>query len=136
MHRHQERGGQGEPGARVAQGIRRARKQKRRSNPDVVALCARAADGDFLYFLLIAARIGVAEGIVQHIAVTIIALREGGLGDEGIGGEESADIRIVDPPVHMDETGAFQVLMAGVAALGVGGVERRQKPSKDLDRSE
>jgi len=36
----------------------------------------------------------------------------------------------------MDETGAFQVLMAGVAALGVGGVERRQKPSKDLDRSE
>jgi len=63
-----------------------------------------------------AARVGEAQGVVEHVAVAVEALR--GLRElhDGIGREETPEFRVVDPAVHVDQAQLVQVLVAGEAA--------------------
>ena len=64
--------------------------------------------------------VGIAERVVQYIAVAVVALRVAGELNNGIGREKTAQVRVVHPPVHVDEGDAVEHLVAGVAAQGGG----------------
>jgi len=63
----------------------------------------------------IPAGVGQADGVVQHIAVAVVALAVVGELDEGVGGEKTPQIRVIDPSVHVDQADAVQVFVSGEA---------------------
>ena len=69
----------------------------------------------------IPARIRKLQRIVQHIAVFIVVLCIGGVLQNGIRTQKSADYGIIYAAVHVDQCKFIKVFVAGVAAAGVGG---------------
>jgi len=68
----------------------------------------------------------VGERAVEHVAVGVPALAEGGVGDDGVGREEAAEVRVVNAALHVDEAAIGVVLVAGEAERGRRRERRRR----------
>ena len=73
--------------------------------------------------------VSVAERVIENIAIPVEGLRVGGVGDEGVGGGEAAQVGQVVAGVHVDEAqvvgrGLVVVAVAGVARTGESGVSQ------------
>lgn len=66
------------------------------------------------------ARIGIFQRVIQYIAVAVIALAVIWCLYDGVGGEEAAEMRVVDATIHVYQADRVEVFVAGEAALGIG----------------
>src|SRR5579863_3409520 len=64
----------------------------------------------------VAAGIDPRERVVEQVGIAVVALAVVGRLDEGVGGEEAPDGRVVDPAVEVDQADAVHLLLAGEAA--------------------
>jgi len=71
----------------------------------------------------------VGERAVEHVAVGVPALAEGGLGDDGVGREEATEVRVVNAALHVDEAEIGVVLVPGEAERGRRRERRRGRRS-------
>lgn len=61
----------------------------------------------------------IRQRIIIHIRVPIEALRGLGIEHIRVGSLESSNHRVINPPVHVDQTVVVDLLVAGVAVVGV-----------------
>ena len=88
-------------------------------------------------FAVVPRWVGVRQGIVVHIRVAVQRLQLRRVGDDAVARQEAAELRIVDPRVHVDEAGLVEFLVAGVAARGEGGLpEARGHPARERGPSD
>ena len=78
---------------------------------------------------IVARGVDEVNGVVVGVGVAVKGLRVGGVGDEGVGGGEAAQVGQVVAGVHVDEAqvvgrGLVVVAVAGVARTGESGVSQ------------
>ena len=62
-------------------------------------------------------RVGEAEGVAEDIAVSIEALRVGGVGHDGVRAGKAPNARHVVPRIHVNQPQVVVVLVPGKAAV-------------------
>ncbi len=81
----------------------------------------------------IATGIGIGQRVVQHIRIAVEALQIVRMLDERVRAHEAPDQRVVQAPVHVDDAHLVEVLMHGVAAVGVHAIQRIQHVTLAVD---
>ncbi len=71
----------------------------------------------------VTARIGVSQGIVQHITISVIALCIVWELQYRIRLQKPPQPRIINPPIHMNQSHLIQHFMAGIPPRGKTAVE-------------
>ena len=71
-------------------------------------------------------RVRVSQRIILDIAVAIKALKFVWVGNHIVRTHEPPDQRVINPPVHVDDSHLIEVLMLGIAAIGLLAHDRIQ----------
>ncbi len=65
--------------------------------------------------------IGLVKWVVAHVAVAVVALQVAGVLYVGVCAQETADERVVEAAVHVDDAHVLQMLVRGLQDLLHGG---------------